>query len=82
MLSKQPTPQESNEGAFWFTLINEKDAAEFVGLKPTTLRIKRQRGDGPKFVRISSRCIRYRRDDLKAWADNRIKANTGEYEAE
>ena len=53
---------------YWFELIKEKPAAGFVGLQVRTLQGYRYRGGGPKFCRISARCIRYRRADLRDWA--------------
>jgi predicted DNA-binding transcriptional regulator AlpA len=55
-------------------LIDERAAAESLGLTPRTLQHWRWRGDGPPFVRISSRCVRYRKSDLEAWAAERVHA--------
>lgn len=45
---------------YWFQLIDEKPAADFLDLTDRTLQKFRQQGGGPPFVRISSRCIKYR----------------------
>ena len=60
-------------------LINEFDAAEHMGLKVSTMRKYRLTGDGPKFIRISPRCIRYRRDWLDEWANARVYQSTSAY---
>ncbi len=82
-----PTPTPDSEAspkvpispeAFWNSLINEKDAADYLGLTTRTLQAMRQQGRGPPFIFISSRCIRYRRIDGKAWADSRMRRSTSD----
>ena len=63
---------------YWQALIDEKEAGRFLGLTDRTLQSYRQRGSGPKYISISSRCLRYRRIDLKAWADARIRTSTSD----
>lgn len=50
-------------------LLTTEEAAAFLAMSPDTLRTWRCRGRGPAYVTISARNIRYRVDDLKAWAD-------------
>lgn len=69
-----PTP--SPDPAFFDRLINEFEAADFLGYTVRALRNWRVRGGGPCFVRVSGRSIRYRRRDLVAWAEERLCANT------
>ncbi len=59
-------------------LIPEKRAAEFLGLSIKTLQKKRCTGDGPVFVRISARCVRYRRRNLIEWANSLARQSTSE----
>ena len=59
-------------------LLDEQHAARFLGFTPRALQAWRQRGGGPKFVRISSRAIRYRRCDLIEWAEGKLKSSTSE----
>ena len=63
---------------FWFSLIDEKEAASFLGLTDRTLQKYRQRGGGPKFVRVSSRCVRYRRYDCNQYSEARLRASTSD----
>ena len=63
---------------FWYELINEKPAADFINLKPRTLHGFRYRGRGPPFVRISARCVKYRRIDLLRWAESRLRTSTSD----
>lgn len=59
-------------------LIPEKRAAEELGLSIKTLQKRRVTGDGPKFLRVSSRCVRYRRADLIAWANSLVRTSTSD----
>ena len=63
---------------YWWGLIDEKAAAEHLNLTDRAMQAFRQRGDGSKYIRISSRCIRYRRIDLKAWAEARLRKSTSD----
>jgi predicted DNA-binding transcriptional regulator AlpA len=56
----------------------ERQAAAFLGVTVRALQKWRVTGSGPRFVRISSRCIRYRRRDLIAWIEARLKSSTAE----
>ena len=69
-----------NDGSpdYWYCLIDENRAAEFLGLTPRTLQAFRQKGGGPKFCRLSARCIRYRRHDLNAWNVSRLRTSTSD----
>jgi len=59
-------------------LLTERQAADFLGVTARCLQAWRYRGGGPKFVRISSRCIRYRQSDLREWIEARLRSDTGE----
>ena len=53
-------------------LLSSTEAAEILGIQPRTLEFWRQRGAvGPKFIRYSARCVRYRLSDLQAWVSAR-----------
>ena len=55
-----PPPKKSiSPEEFWNSLINEKVAGDYLDLTDRTMQALRQRGDGPRFIRISSRCIRH-----------------------
>lgn len=57
-------------------LINEQEAASFLGFSVRALQNWRLRGGGPEYVRVSRRSVRYRRRDLIGWADARLEAHT------
>ncbi len=70
-------PPEGDED-YWFSFVDEKVAGDFLDQTPRTMQAKRQRGDGPRFVRLSSRCIKYRRIDLRAWSEARLRTSTAD----
>lgn len=71
--------KESNEDlGHWYSLIDEKAAARELGVIDRTMQNYRQRGGGPKFIRLSSRCIRYRRIDLREWVEARLRHSTSD----
>jgi hypothetical protein len=59
-------------------MINENEAASFIGYTIRALQGWRVKGGGPMFVRVSARSIRYRRRDLIEWAEVRLKCSTSE----
>jgi predicted DNA-binding transcriptional regulator AlpA len=59
-------------------LVAERQAADFLGVTTRALQKWRATGAGPRYVRISSRCIRYRRRDLIAWAESHLRSSTAE----
>ena len=59
-------------------LINEHEAAGFIGYTIRALQGWRVKGGGPKFIRVSARSIRYRRRDLIEWAESRLCSHTSE----
>ena len=69
-------PPQGPDADYWHSLINEKVAAAFLDVTDRTLQAMRQRGDGPKFVRISSRCIKYRRINLREYSEARLRTST------
>ncbi len=76
-LASVPSPAEADED-YWNVLIDEKEAARFLGVKDRFMQNRRQHGGGAQYIVISSRCIRYRRRDLKAFADARLRTSTSD----
>ncbi len=54
------------------SLISEKQAAEILNLTPSALRKWRQQRRGPRFVRLSPRCVKYRASDIAEFLSERI----------
>jgi hypothetical protein len=59
-------------------LVNENEAATFIGYTIRALQGWRVKGGGPKFVKVSARSIRYRRRDLIEWAESLLKTSTSQ----
>ena len=72
-----PTAPEGDED-YWHSLIDEKAAAKFLGLTDRFMQHRRQQGGGCRYIAISSRCIRYRRIDLRAWSETRLRSSTSD----
>ena len=59
-------------------LLTTRQAAVRIGLTESFLEARRVRGDGPSYVRISQRCVRYAPEDLAAWVDDRRRTSTSD----
>ena len=59
-------------------LLTEEQAAAALGFTARFLQNRRHRGDGPAFVRVSARAIRYRPEDLESWAVDRLRTSTSD----
>jgi hypothetical protein len=83
-MSETSVPALSADGkhgetaAYWYELIDEAEAARFLDLNPRTMQGFRYRGGGPRFVRLSSRCVKYRRIDLRDWAEAKLRTSTSD----
>lgn len=62
-------------------LINEHEAADYLGYSVRALQNWRHRGGGPPFIKVSNRTVRYRRRDLDAWATARLVTSTSDASA-
>jgi hypothetical protein len=58
--------------------LNEKQLAERWGVSVRTLQAARVKGGGVPFVRIGSRAVRYRLEDVLAYEQARLRTNTSE----
>ena len=59
-------------------LLTEKQVAEQFGLTESFLRARRVRGGGPKFIRISHRCVRYAPQHVREYLNERVSTSTSE----
>ncbi|MGH7458793.1 MAG: helix-turn-helix transcriptional regulator [Longimicrobiaceae bacterium] len=59
-------------------LLREVEAAHYLGFQPRTMQEWRLRGGGPKYVKVSARAVRYRPEDLRAWAAERLRTSTSD----
>jgi hypothetical protein len=77
-MEQQRNERSAHDADFFDCLINEDRAAQFVGYTVRALQNWRVRGGGPKFVKVSSRSVRYRRRDLIIWAETHLRSSTSE----
>lgn len=59
-------------------LLNTKQAADFLGVSPAFLERDRWAGARIQFVRVGTRTIRYRLNDLEAFVESSIKQSTSQ----
>lgn len=62
-------------------LMNEQEAASFLGLSPRTLQRFRVTGSGPMYRRLGLRRVAYLRSDLLAFSAERRFASTSAEDA-
>jgi len=60
------------------SLLTEAQAARLLNFTPRFLQARRARGDGPPFVFISARAIRYRRSDLLEWIESHVRTSAAD----
>ena len=60
------------------SLLTESEAAKLLRFTPRFLQARRVRGDGPAYVSVSSRAVRYRRSDLVVWIEERVRTSTSD----
>ena len=54
-------------------LLTVREAAAILSVSIAWMEARRFRGDGPPFIRIGARGIRYRRDKLREWIGSRAE---------
>ena len=54
------------------------EAARYVALSESTLTKMRLRGDGPLFIKVGPRAVAYRKADLDAWLEARVRRSTSD----
>jgi hypothetical protein len=73
------TEVEIREGDHMDRLMTESQAAEILCYTVRALQNWRVRGGGPRFIKVSSRSIRYTPRDLQNWVDARKISNTAQF---
>ena len=53
-------------------LATQSEVAAHVGVSPRALEAWRLRGEGPPFIRLSRRLVRYRPADVDAWIEQHV----------
>jgi len=67
---------EKNTNTLDDRLIDEKAAANFLGYTPRFLQSRRIKGNGPIYIKLGDRAVRYRISDLVAWVENHKRTST------
>ena len=57
------------------TTVSPEDAADRLGVQPSTLANWRWTGGGPRYLKVGGR-VRYRLFDLAEWLDARARSST------
>lgn len=66
MTLQSPVPPSAANPA---DLLDENEASASLSVAVQTLRNWRWRGEGPRYVKVGARLVRYRRSDLAAFVD-------------
>jgi predicted DNA-binding transcriptional regulator AlpA len=61
-------------------LLTTRQVSAWLNVSTQWLDIGRHRGYGPHYIRMSQRCVRYKRGDVLDWLEQRTRASTMEYE--
>ena len=76
--SSTPLAGRETDSDYWHSLITEAEAANFLGFTVRCLQNWRYRGGGPVYVKPNARNVRYRRIDLRRWAEARLRTSTSD----
>ena len=59
-------------------ILRTPETARYVGLSESWLEKQRMEGGGPPYIKLSSRAVGYRLDDLDRWLESRRVASTSD----
>ncbi len=57
-------------------LLTPSQAGALLGMTPGALAQLRYTGQGPAFVKLTAKAIRYRQGDLDAWVEANLRTST------
>lgn len=57
-------------------LLTSQELAKYLGLTEATIRNWQWAGQGPPFVRLGNKVIRYRREDVEKWLTEKAQAGS------
>jgi predicted DNA-binding transcriptional regulator AlpA len=80
-MTSQPSPAAGlpqRPAAPVFNLLTPKEASKLLKVSLSWLAKARMRGDGPQYIRISRRSIRYSEAALLQWMKSRQRLSTSE----
>ena len=76
-----PSPNLKTPEAAALNLLTTKQAADYLGVKDTTLEQWRWNGRGPRFVKLGRSCRYRRKPDLEDFVEARVFSSTTEAQA-
>lgn len=59
-------------------MLDTREAAARLHLSPRTLEGLRVRGEGPPFIKLGARSVRYAKGDLEEWIASRRRRSTSD----
>lgn len=59
-----------------FALLTPAQLAERFGMTTGNLAQMRYKGNGPKFIKLGGKQVRYRESDVRAWLDQQTRDRT------
>ena len=63
-INVETVPTSELRGA---VLYSDVEIAKMFGLKAGLLRSMRMQGEGPRYLKFSNKCVRYRVSDMEDW---------------
>lgn len=60
-------------------LVAPAEVAEYLGVTTQALAVMRMNGDGPEFIRVNTRTIRYRWSAVEEWINTNTHKTTDAY---
>lgn len=63
-------------------LLSPEETAEYLGVSKDHLRRLRRSGEGPAWIRVSERVVRYKLSDLQSWVEARREVGREEASGE
>lgn len=76
MADRRAEPAAGSDDDIPDRLLTPREVAAMLGISDKTLERWRGTGEGPLFVRLSGKCVRYRREDVEEFVTTRIATST------
>jgi predicted DNA-binding transcriptional regulator AlpA len=73
---QEPTQTITEPGQAIPSLLTTEQAASVINCSRRMLESRRLKGNGPPFVRISGRSVRYRLGDVLDWIGSLVRSST------
>lgn len=61
--------------------LTEMEVANLLSVSPRTLQQWRSRGEGPPFLKLGHRSVRYDEAAVEAWVESRCRLNTADIQS-